>query len=220
MRVFPIPLLILSFFVLQLIGCNCKKKSKTCPALSSTYKSYISADIGDTIRFVNKTGIQTGFLVREKNVWEIAEYRCDNNPYNNCVCPDCKAEGGYGAFSNDTLWTWFDTLNNKAYHYGRLYYTIYESVESGLDRSTLQFNGLEFRFEYPITSENLDGNQRIIADTVLGSHSYQNLIVCTIDTSSSWDRYHESFYTKLFFKPEIGVVGFHHVKLNDTFYLP
>jgi len=219
MRAFPIPLLILSFFVLQLIGCNCKNKSTTCPALNSTYQSYLSVEIGDTITYRNNLGVKTNFTVKEKHISESTETPCHNGQYS-CNCPKCETQGGYGAFTNDTIWTKYDTIDNKDKNYGRIYYTITQSKDNEQDFSNLYFTGLEFDFKIPVSAENLESNQRIISDTILGSHQYKNIIVCTVDTSSSWPPHKNSFYTKLYFKPEIGLIGFHHTKLNSTFYLP
>lgn len=215
----PILFIVLTFFILQFVGCNCKNKSTTCPALNSTYKSYLAVEISDTITYLNNLGAKTNFVVKEKSISESSDEPCHNGPYS-CNCPKCDIQGGYGAFTNDTIWTKFDTIDNKYKNYGRIYYSIIQSKDGEQDFSNLYLAGLTFRFEYPITPENISGNQRIIADTNLGSHQYQNLIVCSVDTSSSWIPNKESFYTKLYFKPKIGIVGFHHTKLNSTFYLP
>ena len=221
MRVFPTPLLILSFFVLLLMGCDCKKKTKMCPALDSTYKSYLSVEIGDILTYRNNIGTQTNFEVTYKNISESSEKPCSGGAVLfACSCPKCKIEGGYGANANDSLWIVFDTTDNKYMNYGHIYYSITQSTTNVPDFASLYFANLEFDFKIPISAESLESNQRIIPDTILGAHQYENIIVCTVDTSSSWPPHKNSFYTKLYFKPEIGLIGFHHTKLNSTFYLP
>ena len=74
-----IPAVLLLF---QFIGCNCKNKTKTCPALNSTYKSYLSVEIGDTITYRNNIGTQTNFIVTHKNISEALENPCSNGVLN------------------------------------------------------------------------------------------------------------------------------------------
>jgi len=205
--------------ILIISSCNCKKKTNSCPSLSNEYQTFLTYQVGDTITFVNNNGDHTNFVVRNKTISESAEYQCHNGSYGNCICFDCDIQGGYSAVTNDKLWARFDTVDNEEHNYGKLHYAIFELNNNEHDYLELSFAGLEFQFEYPVKPENFSGNQRIISDTNLGSHAYQNVIEFKIDTSSSWGGYKESFYTKLFIKPEIGIIGFHHTKMNSTFYL-